>query len=204
MQDFNHISSIWKSQSHAEKLISAEEMLSSIQSQVQMHKQKHRFTITILVIVALILFLINVGLSFQPLTHLALAIFNLAVITAIYQFIQLKKQLKKSDYAKDNQSFITDYMVHQQQKIKLYERYYWVYTFFITIGLVLSMFELSQMYSLFTTFILSAVFLIWMVFCSLIIRKLTIKKAQKEVEEWVEKYERFRTQNEQDLNGLGE
>lgn len=194
MQDFNHLESLWTAHSVDIK-ISADDMLKQVKKDVNHIKTK-----SVLNILGMIASFIAIGLVwiFIPsqflTTHIGISI--ILVTIGIYLGILYKhhRMISKTDFTVNPNQYLNTLKNYQLIRFKLYNRIYWLYTIFLFLGLFLYFIEIFEHFSTLQTTTTVVATLLWMLFCSTILRKKVMQREKERINLLIEKFERISEQ----------
>jgi len=191
MQAFDQIQELWQKH-EVEVKVSADEMLQQVKKEVNGLKLKSALNI------------LGMSLSFIAIagiwmfyhfdswtTHVGLSI-TLAAI-GVYTIILYRSHrlIAKNDYTVHPTAYLSALKAYQLNRYKLYDSLYWFYTVALSLGMIFYFIEMLGYLSLIQKVIAVGLTVLWMLFCSTLLRKAVIKREKERIALLIEKFERI-------------
>jgi hypothetical protein len=194
MQEFEHLQSIWDTHK-VEVNISSDEMLKQVKKEVNGIKRKSLLNLAGMVLSFLAVASIWTFYDVQSwATHAGITIIVASIGIYTYLMYLGHKLIAYNDFTVHPQTFLNNLKLYQINRFDLYNKLYWIYTFALSIGLVLCFFEMLSHLDLWIQCMIILFSFSWMVFCSALVRKVAMKREKERIALLIEKFERLSTQ----------
>ncbi|MNY05053.1 hypothetical protein D3C86_1377590 [compost metagenome] len=194
MQEFDHIQSLWQSHS-VEVKISSDEMLAQAKKEVNSIRNRSVLNIAGMVISFVAVASLWIFFDFQSwTTHAGIAIFLVAIAALTLILIHGHRLISRNDFTTHPNEFLVSLKQYQLNRFSLYNKMYWIYAVALTLGTALYLIEVLTYMDLWAQILIVLFSLLWMIFCSTLVRKAVIKKDRERIALLIEKFERLGSQ----------
>ncbi|MBY0244124.1 MAG: hypothetical protein K2Q03_01595 [Sphingobacteriaceae bacterium] len=194
MQNFNHIESLWAEHS-VELKISADEMLKQVKKDVNHIKTKSILNILGMVASFLTINLVWIYIPAEYIsTHIGMSIILITIGVYLGILYKHHRMISKTDYTMYPNQYLNTLKNYQLIRFKLYNRMFWIYTVFLSIGLLLYFIEIFEHFSFLQKTITLSFTFIWILYCSTILRTKVMNREKERINLLIEKLERISNQ----------
>lgn len=194
MQEFDHIQSLWQSHTVEVKL-SSDEMLAQAKKEVNSMRNRSILNIAGMGISFLAVASLWVIFDFQSwTTYAGIAVVLAAIAASIFMLYRGHRLISNNDFTNHPNEFLMNLKAYQINRSKLHDKMYWIYTAALSIGTALYLIEILTYMDLWAQVLIVLFTLLWMVFCSTLVRKAVIKRDKERISLLIEKFERLAKQ----------
>ena len=194
MQTFDEIQKLWQKHD-VEIKVSAEEMLQQAKKEVNSIRSKSLLNIFGMVFSFLAFAFVWVYYSYEKwTTHIGFAVILVAILVSTIMLVRDYRLIAKNDFTINPALFLKKLQRYQENRFRLYNQMYWIYTIVLTIGFVLAILELLDNLTSFQKILALGLSFLWIVFCSTILRKIVLKAEKERIALLIEKFERIGSQ----------
>lgn len=194
MQEFDHIQSLWQAHS-VEVKISSDEMLAQVKKEVSAIRSKSVLNITGMICSLLVVAVLWLCFDFKSwAAHAGLTIFMVAIAASTFMLYRSHRLISGNDFTNHPNDFLEHLKLYQRSRFSLYNRMYWIYMIALSLGIILYFFEILNYYSFGIQILIILFTLGWIVFCSTLLRKATLKREKERIAILIEKFERLANQ----------
>ncbi|SHF98663.1 hypothetical protein [Pedobacter caeni] len=194
MQEFDHIQSLWQSHS-VEVKISSDEMLAQAKKEVNSIRNRSILNIAGMAVSFLAVGSLWFFIDFHSwTTYAGILIVLLAIAALTIILIHGHRLISKNDFTTHPNEFLVRLKQYQLARFSLYNKMYWIYAITLTLGAGLYLIEVVTYMALWAQVLMVAFTLLWMIFCSTLVRKAVIKKDRERIALLIEKFERLGSQ----------
>ncbi len=194
MQKFDDIEALWAKHT-VDVAISADEMLKQAKKEVTKIRNKSLLNIAGMILSFLAVAGVWFFFNFQSwTTHVGISIIIITIATYTLILYNNYRLIAKKDFTAHPNEFLNSLKVYQIDRITLYNRLYWFYTFALSLGMAFYFYEVLGHLALCQQIVCLILSFGWMIFCSTLVRKAVIKKDKERIALLIEKFERISAQ----------
>lgn len=194
MQAFDHLQELWQKH-QVDVKVSADEMLQQAKKEVNGIKFKSIANIIGMLISFITFASLWLFFDFQSwTTHLGVSLILIAIAASTAILYRDYRLISNTDFTQDPKSFLSNLKTYQLNRFSLYHKLYWFYTIVISLGVLFYFIEITKTLNIVQAVVAILVTVIWIVFCSTMVRRTVIKRERERIELLIEKFERITAQ----------
>ncbi|WP_316829739.1 hypothetical protein [Pedobacter aquatilis] len=191
MQAFDQIQELWQKH-EVEVKVSADEMLQQAKKEVNGLKLRSALNIlgmlaSFVAIAALLIFM-----HFESwTTYVGITIVMVAILSSTIVLYRDHRLIAKNDFTVHPNEYLKNLKTYQVNRYKIYNSLFWVYAFALSLGIIFYFLEIFTYLTTIQRIFAISFTVLWMLFCSTILRKAVIKREKERIALLIEKFERI-------------
>ncbi|WP_316841152.1 hypothetical protein [Pedobacter gandavensis] len=194
MQEFDHIQSLWQSHTVEVKL-SSDEMLAQAKKEVNSMRNRSILNMAGMAISFLAVASLWLFFDFQSwTTYAGIAVVLIAIAASTVMLYKGHRLIANNDFTTHPNEFLTRLKAYQLSRASLHDKMYWIYAAALSLGTALYLIEILTYMDLWAQVLIVVFTLLWMIFCSTLVRKAVIKRDKERISLLIEKFERLANQ----------
>jgi hypothetical protein len=191
MQAFDQLQELWQKH-EVEVKVSADEMLQQAKKEVNGLKLKSALNIVGMLASFIAIAALWIFFHFESwTTHVGIVIFLVAILSSTIVLYRDHRLISRSDFTVHPKDFINSLKIYQLNRYSLYNRMYWLYTTALSLGFIFTFIEILPNLSYIQRIFAVGITIVWMVFCSTILRKAVMSREKERIALLIEKFERI-------------
>jgi hypothetical protein len=191
MQAFDQIQELWQKH-EVEVKVSADEMLQQAKKEVNGIKLKSALNILGMLASFIAIAALWIFFHFESwTTHVGIVIFLVAILSSTIVLYRDHRLISKSDFTIHPKDFINSLKTYQLNRYSLYNGMYWLYTTALSLGFIFTFIEILPNLSYIQRIFAVGITIVWMLFCSTILRKAVMSREKERIALLIEKFERI-------------
>lgn len=127
-------------------------------------------------------------------THAGIAIVLIAIAASTIMLYRGHRLISNHDFTNHPNEFLVNLKRYQLSRFSLHNKLYWIYAVALSLGSALYLIEILTHMDVWLQWLIAVFTLLWMVFCSTLVRKAVIKKDKERISLLIEKFERLGSQ----------
>ncbi len=195
MKDFDHLMSVWQEQPVHDKL-SVEDVLKQVKKDVSSIANKLWWNIIAIIAVLTMSALLVLFAVFTWVAYVGLLIMMMSMLFYFSMIIRHYRILSKRDVTRSPTEYLVDLHEYQKARSKTVGWFYYIYVLMIGIGLLLYSYEILATFSLYGKVAVYGVTVIWLLFCSLYLKRRIFQNEQEKLNMMIDRLERLKSQFE--------
>jgi len=191
MQAFDQIQELWQNH-EVEVKVSADEMLQQAKKEVNGLKLKSALNILGMLVSFIAIAALWIFFHFESwTTHVGISITIIAI--GVYTLILYRdyRLISKTDFTAHPHEYLNNLKTYQLNRFKLYNSLYWFYMIALSLGLIFYFVEILAHFSTVQKVLAVGLTVLWMLFCSTILRKAVMSREKERIALLIEKFERI-------------
>ena len=191
MQAFDQIQELWQKH-EVEVKVSADEMLQQAKKEVNGLKLKSALNILGMLASFIAIAALWVFFHFESwTTHVGISITIIAI--GVYTLILYRdyRLISKTDFTAHPNEYLNNLKTYQLNRYKLYNTLYWFYMIALSLGLIFYFVEILAHFTVVQKVLAVGLTVLWILFCSTILRKAVINREKERIALLIEKFERI-------------
>jgi len=194
MQAFDQIQELWQKH-EVEVKVSADEMLQQAKKEVNGLKLRSALNIVGMIASFFAVAALLIFFHFESwTTYVGIAIFLIAILSSTIVLYRDHRLISKKDFTVHPNEYLKNLKTYQVNRYRIYNSLFWVYTFALSLGILFYFIEIFSYLTLIQRAFFIGFTILWMIFCSTILRKAVIKREKERIALLIEKFERISSQ----------